>query len=459
MLVQKGRRRYRYSLPTKELVEEGLAIRRDRKNRNHPTSHLAFLRPVEDPSKYSYLSEIVAPRPWADRPAFIIGGGESLNQADLSTLTGQLTIGTNRSIEIFDSSFLFSVDTRFLRWLIDKTLPDTAKAYKTSLATKVWLQVLDEWEFSKENIHLVPRNPATLWSESLADGIPGYATNNSGLAAMSLATIFGANPIYLLGMDMVDPPPGKQGAWWHSGYPIKQSRTVYSRRMAPRWDQAAGVYKEHPVEIYNLNPKSAITGFKKLDYTFLKGLRMPQNPRVVGFYTMNSPYGPEALRMAHSAHRFGLRAHLEEVPNQGSWSANTSYKPSFLLDMLNKFSGEPLLYLDADARIVRYPKGLDSPPEGKEIGVHYRKDVELLSGTVWLSGSPACRELVREWARNCQEDKRWDQKVLQDVLKEKQDAVWRLPPEFTCIFDLMKDDTDAPVILHYQASRKFRDVS
>lgn len=459
-LVRRGRKRYKFHQPTEDMVRERRESRKTRRVRRYAFRPEEHTRPSKNEENYCYLSSVVAPRPWEGQPAFIIGGGPSLKHADLSCLDGHLTIGTNRSIEIYDSSLLFSVDTRFLRWLLEERLGEKAlPAYKNSLATKVWLQVFDEWEFEDEPIVLVDRNPGILWADNLEDGIPGHMTNNSGLAALGLATMLGASPIYLLGIDMRDPKSPGGGTWWHNGYPTKQSSTVYSRRMAPRWEKAAGIYRDHNVEVINLNPESAVMGFPKQDYGALERLRIACKPIVVGFYTQGTEYADEALRMAQSAHRFGFKTDLHGFKSLGSWWANTSYKPEFLLTMLDKYPGQPLVYVDADGRFVRYPKLFDElNASDKAIGVHYRAGKEeLLSGTIWLSGSPRCREIVKEWANECANNPgKWDQRMLQKVLQNKQDEVEQLPADYTAIFDLMRNEADNPAIMHYQASRRLR---
>jgi hypothetical protein len=256
---------------------------------------------------------------------------------------------------------------------------------------------------------------------------------------------------------MVDPPAKGVGTWWHNGYPAAQSSTVYSRRMAPRWEKAAQVYQDKPVQVINLNRDSAVKGFPKADYSELERLRIDSKPIVVGFYTQGTPYADEALRMAQSAHRFGFETDLHGFQSRGSWWANTSYKPEFLLQMLDKHPGRPLVYVDADGRFVKYPH-LFVEDLGKDIGVHYRKGKEeLLSGTVWLSGTQSCREIVKEWAHTCKTNPdKWDQRMLQKVLEDKQDRVYHLPADYTSIFDSMKEESEDPVILHYQASRRLR---
>ena len=172
---------------------------------------------------------------------------------------------------------------------------------------------------------------------------------------------------------------------------------------------------------------------------------------VLSFYTENTLYADEVTEFVASLKSVGLHHHVIPVSNRGCWELNTSIKPEIIQSMLHKTT-EDILYVDIDARIRKYPKLLDNF-EG-DIGVHYRNDRELLSGTIFLKNNAKVRKLVDYWVKAQQESPMtWDQKVLAKILSTDKDiTVVNLPATYTQIFDLMADSGD-PVIEHFQASR------
>jgi hypothetical protein len=83
---------------------------------------------------------------------------------------------------------------------------------------------------------------------------------------------------------------------------------------------------------------------------------------VIGYYTPNNDYKELAEGMKTSVEAQGLHCYIEERPNLSSpempkpmpWVLNCSQCGFFIRDMLNKFNDD-ILYLDADAVMLRYP--------------------------------------------------------------------------------------------------------
>lgn len=194
----------------------------------------------------------------------------------------------------------------------------------------------------------------------------------------------------------------------------------------------------------------------------------PPDLMVIAYYT-DDRYKREADRLRQSLLEHGLKHRIDAFEDRGSWAANTSAKPTFIRRMMYAHNG-PVLYLDADAVVQRPPKVVqDLRPEMWDIAVHYRERdhrpygsrLELLSGTIWLGNTPACKRLVELWEAVCQTDPgTWDQRHLERIIRETPDLrVFRLPPEYCFIFDSMcKQHPDAvPVIEHFQASRRYKE--
>lgn len=185
---------------------------------------------------------------------------------------------------------------------------------------------------------------------------------------------------------------------------------------------------------------------------------------VVSFYTSGTPYEKEAQEMKASANRKGLSdVSLFKVGNLGSWALNCQQKVEVLLEACRVIQ-EPFLYVDADARFKQRPTLLYNHSLSEfDIGIHYFKQVEVLSGTIWINPTERTFALLHTWQQLCKENPRtWDQKLLEAAIaKHPETKVFKLPPEYTWIFDLslrFYGDTLSPVIVHNQASRKYKRI-
>jgi len=188
---------------------------------------------------------------------------------------------------------------------------------------------------------------------------------------------------------------------------------------------------------------------------------------VVGYYTTNSLYEKEASRLISSLITHNVPYHITPVESKGNWYKNTQFKPTFLRNMLIKFSDYSIVYVDVDAEFLSYPDLFDQLDANPEVNIavhlldHVKRgrniDYEMLSGTVFLKNTEIVKKIVDNWITKCEASETlWDQVALAQVLKDLPFSV--LPEEYCTIFDYMSDVKD-PVIRHYQASRRARHIS
>ncbi len=146
---------------------------------------------------------------------------------------------------------------------------------------------------------------------------------------------------------------------------------------------------------------------------------------------------------------------IKGIESKGEWVKNASMKPEIIKEMMLKHKDRDILYLDVDAIVRQYPILFDS--FSGDIGVHYKNERELLSGTIFLKNISKVRLVIDEWANLQQRNPmQWDQKILQLVLdKQKNLNIINIPATYTQIFDTMKD-VGEPVIEHFQASRRLK---
>jgi hypothetical protein len=187
---------------------------------------------------------------------------------------------------------------------------------------------------------------------------------------------------------------------------------------------------------------------------------------IVSYFTKDKIYESYAKSLILSLKCFNnIPYEIVPIKDQGSWDANTHYKPIFLKEMLKKYYPNSVVYVDVDAVFCQYPKLFDELDKTNylPIAVHildhskYRKNCnrkEMLSGTIFLKNTKETQGILDEWIVECKKDpKLWDQKALEIVLKDKQ--YFTLPEEYCCIFDTMSSVKE-PVIKQFQASREAR---
>lgn len=187
-------------------------------------------------------------------------------------------------------------------------------------------------------------------------------------------------------------------------------------------------------------------------------------PLVVSYFTPE--YAAAAKTLVQSLKKFELDYEVVPQPDLGSWQKNSQYKPRFLWSMAERHKGRPLLWIDADAKVVGDVSCLAQTVRDCDVAaVEYRwKKVdrqELLSGTLLFSGTEASYRVLDKWIEVCDEDPNiWDQRALRKAFNEFEGRakLLMLPLSFAYIFDTHAEQFPevVPLIVHYQWSRKMR---
>lgn len=175
---------------------------------------------------------------------------------------------------------------------------------------------------------------------------------------------------------------------------------------------------------------------------------------IVAFYTLDTPYEQEVKSLVASCKALGLPVHTEGYPSLGKWELNCALKPGFIRRMLDKFPGQNLLYLDADAMVVKRPIFEDGD---YDLAAHFRDGKELLSGTLFFKNLSRVKRLVDQWILvQEQHPTMWDQRTLQlAVMRNEETYCRKLPAAYCKILDA---DIPDPYIQHNQASRRYRRI-
>jgi len=185
-----------------------------------------------------------------DRPVYIVGGGPSLKGFDWDLLKGEQVIAINRAHEFIPfADILYWSDTCYYM--------DNIESIRKFKGLKYTVCRLDGR--LKDIIKL---DRATKWGCNGVNEAISFG-NNSGYAAINLASILGAREVILLGYDMMN---RAFDTHFHSGYsklPIKDIK--YVQDWVPRFEQLYRGFTELGVTILNGSNKSRLDFIPYID--------------------------------------------------------------------------------------------------------------------------------------------------------------------------------------------------
>jgi hypothetical protein len=176
---------------------------------------------------------------------------------------------------------------------------------------------------------------------------------------------------------------------------------------------------------------------------------------IISCYTENTPYEKEVQNLIKSVNLLGLKSHIQPVSSLGSWEKNCQHKARYILETMEQFD-QNIVWVDADAVIKKEPVLFDQLQA--DVAYYYMEHrKEVLSGTLFLRNNEKARQLLQSWIKINDTNTLWDQKNLQQALDSHLTLEKEILPETYCkIFDNKHQKLKDPVIVHYQASRRFK---
>ena len=194
--------------------------------------------------------------------------------------------------------------------------------------------------------------------------------------------------------------------------------------------------------------------------------------KFISYYTPGDYENVMNTHLRPSLEWWNLNHYIEETEDLKNWNLNTAYKPTFILNALNKYK-EDIVFLDADATIESYPQLLFDLPKETDLGAHWfdwflhwrnqtgGNNFHLLSGTLFIKYNEKMLNLVKEWISKCQEQSNvWEQKILQQIVEKRNDLnIYKLPANYCAVIDRkgkVPNYIKEPVIIHWQKSREFK---
>ena len=184
--------------------------------------------------------------------------------------------------------------------------------------------------------------------------------------------------------------------------------------------------------------------------------------RICSFYTPDDGYPQDAARLIASLDRLGIPAEVALIESAGSWKGNCMRRASWLLERL-RGSDQAVLWIDADAVVRSDPRPYLETLTEFDVGFHFLRGKELLGGTMLFRATPLAVLLLERWVgQNIVYPQAFrSQTNLARAVESIQGLrVAHLPCEYTFIFDTMRTlhPDVAPVIEHFQASRRLRNA-
>jgi glycosyltransferase involved in cell wall biosynthesis len=238
---------------------------------------------------------------WKNEPCFIIGSGPDLNifikKIGWKYLDSKHSIGINHVIESYDGfEYFIFLDRRFLK----KTTYDLG-LYKGTIFAKNSTGISNGLKniirYRCNNIE-----PTTDINKGL------YSSRFSGLVALNLAVISGANPIYLIGFGMGKDGNSKnfhyrkdyQGVGQHPDKQFTKYNRVYNHFKK---------FKKWYNKIIHITAGQSIAGFKKIDFrTFRRRSNITLQNRKYKTVNINKGKRP---RIAHLSFSNDINIHAD----------------------------------------------------------------------------------------------------------------------------------------------------
>lgn len=210
------------------------------------------------------LSNLIKPEQYNQKHkgkrGFVIGGGSSIKSLqergfDFTKLTSEISVGVNKSYELFVPTYLVFGDAYFWR----KFSKEIEQVDCTKIAP---MNILGGSGKAKQISNLLPIKRTANSQQNLPTsfGNPICFVNNSGVAALRIAYLLGLNPIYLVGMD-IGPDPVTEETHFHNAYKSDSNRTTRPQRYVQFQNSFKETIKQCAkvgVKVYSCSPFSPL---------------------------------------------------------------------------------------------------------------------------------------------------------------------------------------------------------
>lgn len=189
------------------------------------------------------------PELWKKSDAFIIGGGPSVKDLDLTPIHNKRVIGVNNAYTLGHwVDVCYFGDCRWWDW--NREVLRDYPCLKVTCCER-----LDKIKHLK----ILKRQPQGFSTDPNAIAWNG----NSGASAINLAYLLGARRAFLVGYDM---KMNGQNHNWHEDHKHKPINNIYTTKFIPQFKRMAKFIKGIDFEVFNLNPDSSLDIFPFLSF-------------------------------------------------------------------------------------------------------------------------------------------------------------------------------------------------
>lgn len=179
---------------------------------------------------------------------------------------------------------------------------------------------------------------------------------------------------------------------------------------------------------------------------------------VASMFTVNTPYEKEILKLKTSLDKFKIKYELIGVKDQGNWEKNTQMKPHVIKNIMKKHN-KPVVWIDADAIVLKDPVFFNNlNTDISYYTINWPNGfVEKCSGTLYLANNENVHKFIDRWINMNSSNSQPDALNMQAILPEFEYLNYKpLPADYLKIFDNVLIVAPDPVIVHNQASRRFK---
>lgn len=388
---------------------------------------------------------------------FIVCGGASLKDEPLGWLRKEDTIAVNYVGRYMpEPTYFLCADSGVIRNAVTNDfwgLPDTTG--------KVVVMQKQHPRFEKVRDCLNAFDQRIVPTRYDGDiGLLGGGTfatgKNSGFCALQYAVKLGYKEIYLLGVDL-RLTNGRKYCYAEGGNPSPYDVFYDHFKRGVKKLQAFGI------RIYSCSPVSRLN--RDVPYVKLGSL-VPKMPVFVSHYTVNTPYEQEVEHLRSSLEEYELDYDIQGIKSLGSWRLNSNYCATQIKEMMDTYSPRSILRLDADARVEAFPELFIKKGFRSDVAAaiwmqsRLRPKGELMGGTLYFGNTDKSRVVVDNWLERLKaRPNSRNPDLLHLTVKELKGTFdfRELPLSYCRIFDFANMGPDK-VIVHYQASRKFKKI-
>jgi hypothetical protein len=209
------------------------------------------------------------------------------------------------------------------------------------------------------------------------------------------------------------------------------------------------------------------------------------NPKkfvIVSFYTIDNLYEREKDFFIYSMNLLQINYIIYKIDSNQKfddnkelntikkWNYITYIKPKILLEIIEKFNYDKIVWCDIDSMFFNYPKELDLIKEDYGFYYNYTKNniKKFLSGVLYFKNNSKTKDILNLWIKKLDNIKikdinldnymaLSDQKILGEIIQIQNIKYYNLGGKYFGIYDkiiIKKEKYTDYYIVHFQASRR-----